>query len=58
MSMKGITTGADILSVLEEGVKWAELLWEKLVFLPIDGAPSKVRHKNGLVRCAGHSLQH
>lgn len=36
MSMKGTTTSADILSVLEKQVEWAELPFEKLVFLTID----------------------
>lgn len=37
--MKGTTTSADIWSVLEKQVEWAELRWEKLVFLAIDGTP-------------------
>lgn len=37
--MKGPNTSADILAVLEKQVEWAELPWEKLVFLTIDDTP-------------------
>ncbi|CAN7940767.1 unnamed protein product [Ixodes hexagonus] len=47
--MKGTTTGADILSVLERVVEHAGLPWEKLVCLATDGAPSMVGCKSGLV---------
>ncbi|CAN7950549.1 unnamed protein product [Ixodes hexagonus] len=47
--MKGTTTGADTISVIEKVVERAGLPWEKLVCLATDGAPSMVGSKSGLV---------
>lgn len=44
-----MTTGADILSVLERVLKHAGLLWEKLVCLTVDNASSMVGCKSRFV---------